>query len=80
MGRRRLGADYAMAVYGGVVRAVYAIDAWIEPTEEDIAAAPNRVGRHGFVGHIDKEMESRYVFADVTGLLPYGVHGIPSAM
>jgi hypothetical protein len=70
MGRRRLGADYAMAVYGGVVRAVYAIDGWIEPTEEDIAAAPNRVGRHGFVGHVDNEMEARYLFADVTGRLP----------
>ena len=70
MGRRRLGADYAMAVYGGVVRAVYAIDGWIEPTEEDIAATPNRVGRHGFVGHVDREMETRYLFADVTGWLP----------
>lgn len=70
MGRRRLGADYAMAVYGGVVRAVYAIDGWIEPTEEDIAAAPNRVGRYGFVGHVDKEMEARYLFADVTDRLP----------
>jgi hypothetical protein len=70
MGRKRLRADYAMAVYGGVVRAVYAIDGWIEPTDEDIAAASNRVGRHGFVGHIDKEMEGRYLFADVTAYLP----------
>lgn len=70
MGLRRLRADYAMAVYGGVVRAVYAIDDWIEPTEADIAAAPNRLGRYGFVGHVDKEMEARYLFADVTAYLP----------
>jgi DNA helicase-2/ATP-dependent DNA helicase PcrA len=45
-----------MAVYGGVVRAVHAIDRWIETTEEDIAVAPNRVGRAGFIGHIDNAL------------------------
>lgn len=45
-------SDYAMAVGGGVVRAVYKIDGWVKPTEEDIAKAPNRLGRHGFVGHV----------------------------
>lgn len=45
-------------------------DGWIEPTEADIAEASNRVGRYGFVGHRDKEMEKRYVFADVTEYLP----------
>ena len=70
VGSRRLKADYAMAVRGGVVRAVYKIDGWVKPTEEDIAKAPNRLGRHGFVGHVDPEMEERYLFADVTAFLP----------
>lgn len=72
IGRRRLGADYAMAVSGGVVRGVYAIDGWIEPTDEDIAAHPNRLGRYGFVGHVDRDLEARYLFADVTAWLPQG--------
>ena len=70
MGSRRKKADYAMAVHGGVVRAVYKINGWIEPTEADIAADPNRLGRHGFIGHVDEEMEERYLFADVTAYLP----------
>ncbi|MGH8913340.1 MAG: LEM-3-like GIY-YIG domain-containing protein [Acidimicrobiia bacterium] len=43
VGRRRLGADYAMAISGGVVRAVYTIDRWIEPTDDDIAEPPTGV-------------------------------------
>lgn len=70
LGPRRSRADYAMAVHGGVVRAVYRIDGWIEPTESDIAEEANRVGRFGFIGHRDEEMEKRYVFADVTAYLP----------
>ena len=70
MGPRRNRADYAMAVYGGVVRAVYKIDGWIKPTQADIAQDSNRVGRYGFVGHVDEEMEERYLFADVTEYLP----------
>ncbi len=72
MGSRRLKADYAMAVHGGVVRAVYKIDGWVKPTEEDIAKDSNRVGRHGFVGHVDPEMEERYLFSDVTAYLALG--------
>ena len=68
--RSRNRAEYAMAVHGGVVRAVYRIDGWLEPTEADIAEAPNRVGRYGFVGHRDVKMEARYLFADVTEYLP----------
>lgn len=32
----------------------------------------NRVGRNGFVGHTDREMEEQYVFADVTEYVPEG--------
>ncbi len=70
LGSRRRGAEYAMAVYGGVVRAVYKIDEWIKPTEAHIAEVSNRVGRYGFVGHRDGQMEERYVFADVTEYVP----------
>ena len=72
MGSRRLEADYAMAVHGGVVRAVYKIDKWVNPTEEVIAEDPIREGRHGFEGHIDEEMEATYLFTDVTEWLPLG--------
>ena len=72
MGSRRLKADYAMAVHGGVVRAVYKIEGWVKPTEKDIAVDPNRVGRYGFVGHVDSQMEERYLFADVTSYLALG--------
>ncbi|MDF1597944.1 MAG: hypothetical protein P1T08_17840 [Acidimicrobiia bacterium] len=70
LGSRREGAEYAMAVYGGVVRAVYKIEEWIKPTEADIAKVPTRDGRYGFVGHRDTEMEKRYIFADVTEYVP----------
>lgn len=70
MGSRRLKADYAMAVHGGVVRAVYKIERWITPSEADIAEEQNRVGRYGFVGQRDKQMEDRYLFADVSAYLP----------
>ena len=70
VGSRRHDAEYAMAVHGGVVRAVYKIDEWVEPTEDDIAEAADRVGRLGFIGHRDSEMEERYLFADVTDYLP----------
>ena len=66
MGQRRFKADYAMSVHGGVVRAVYKIDAWEEPTEAVITEDPRRVGRHGFLCHIDSAMEAKYLFADVT--------------
>lgn len=72
MGSRRKKAEYAMAVHGGVVRAVYRIEGWIKPTPEDIAGDPVREGRHGFVGQADEEMEQRYLFSDVTEWLPQG--------
>ena len=70
LGPRRNDVEYAMAVYDGVVRAVYKIDEWIKPSEAAIADVSNRVGRFGFVGHRDEDMEKRYVFADVTEYLP----------
>jgi uncharacterized protein len=68
--RRRLAGSpwapqWAMAVYRGVVRAVYRIDGW-EPWTDNPKPQP----RWGFFGPRDTQMESRYQYADVTGWLP----------
>lgn len=65
------GAVYAMAVYGGVVRAVYKIDSWRRPTDEEITG-PGIEGRWAFDGGIDPEMEDRYLYGDVTRYLTHG--------
>ena len=63
-------AKLAMAIYGGVVRAVYRIDHWEGPTPELIAENATREGRWGFVGERDPVMEDRYLYGDVTAYLP----------
>lgn len=79
--RRQIGTigapQWAMAVYGGVVRSVYSIDAWEQPTEEDIASDPGREGRWGFRGRRDPEMESLYLHRDVSNYLR-SASGFPS--
>lgn len=71
--RRQIGTtkapDWAMAVYGGVVRAVYRIEGWVQPTEADVAQDSSRVGRWGFCGKRDQEMEEIYLYRDVSGYL-----------
>jgi hypothetical protein len=61
--RRR--PDYAFAVFGGIVRAVYAIDndAW----ERD-----ESTGRWRFSGVRDAALEAEYCWRDVTKYLPDG--------
>ena len=60
--QHRLGTtwapEWAMAVFGGVVRAVYRIEAWEQPTDEDIARDAKRIGRWGLRGKRDVEMEA----------------------
>lgn len=63
-------ARWAFAVFGGVVRAVYAIESWESPTPEVVVDDPKRAGRWAFVGRRDAEMESTYLFRDVTAYLP----------
>jgi len=62
--------DYALSVFGGVVKAVYRIDDWEQPS------LPERVGRlerrWAFRGVVDPEMEQRYVGSDVTDYFPRG--------
>lgn len=72
VGERRPKAEFAMAVHGGVVRAVYRIDRWVRPRADDIEVDPKREGRWAFEGHIDEAMESIYKFADVTQHLALG--------
>lgn len=61
--RRR--PDYAFSVYGGIVRAVYAIDQ--DRWEHD----PVR-GRWRFVGRRDPDLETVYRWRDVSAYLPEG--------
>jgi len=61
--------QYAFSVAGGVVRAVYRIDGWEEPTEAIIADDERRRGRRAFVGVRDPKMEKRYLWGDVTRYL-----------
>lgn len=61
--------QYAFAVFGGVVRAVYEISRWREPTRRELRENPGRRGRLGFIGHVDHAMENRYVGGDVAEYL-----------
>lgn len=69
-GRRQLGTSsapqWAMAVYRGVVRAVYRIEAWEPSSDEDITQDPKRAGRWKFRGRRDPSMEERYLYGDVS--------------
>jgi hypothetical protein len=66
----RHSPQWAFAVYRGVIRAVYRIDQWVGPTEEELVAAPTIKNRWAFNGVLDSEMSNRYLFADVTQWLP----------
>lgn len=71
--KRQLGSswapEWAIAVFGGVVRAVYRIDGWEPPTEEDRSRDLNLTNRWGFRGHRDHEMEAAYLHRDVSRYL-----------
>ena len=72
VGPRRNGARYAMAVYGGVVRGVFAIEGWEPAGPDDIAKDPKRRDRWAFVGSRSRELEAHYLFGDVTAMFPQG--------
>jgi hypothetical protein len=71
--RRQLGTtwapEWAMTVFNGVVRAVYRIEAWEQPTAEDIAVDPTRATRWGFHGTRDLDLEMIYLHRDVSSYL-----------
>jgi hypothetical protein len=62
--------QWAMAVYRGVVRAVYRIDGWERASEKDLTANPSIKGKWRFFGEIDSVMTERFKYADVTDELP----------
>jgi hypothetical protein len=71
--RRNLDDDHAprwaMAVYAGVVYAVYWIDGWRKPTAAEIAQDPKIEGRWAFDGARDQAMQQRYLHRDVSEYL-----------
>lgn len=64
--------EWAFSVAGGVVRRVYKITGWEEPTEEIIAGDERRRGRRAFIGHRDEAMEEQYLWGDVSAYLVPG--------
>ncbi len=58
-----------MTVFGGIVRAVYRIEGWERPTEEDTTVDAKRAGRWAFRGTRDRDMEAIYLFGDVSAYL-----------
>jgi hypothetical protein len=60
---------YAFAVFRGVVRAVYRIDDWVDPSADTIAEDHRRAGRFAFVGQRAADLEAQYVGRDVSAYL-----------
>ncbi len=60
-----LAPEWAMAVYLGVVRAVYRIESWERPSASEIAEDRKRRRRWGFIGPRDQAMEARYLLRNV---------------
>jgi hypothetical protein len=69
---RAAAPDYAMAVYEGVVRAVYSIDQWYPTPPVDLARGRGSLKRWGFSEEPAPGLEARYLFRDVTAWLPRG--------
>ncbi len=59
----RARITHAAAVVDGIIRMVWKIDSWEDDATE---------GRAAFTGSRDPELEARYVWGDVSGLLPLG--------
>lgn len=79
---RRIGnaraPEWAMAVYGGIVRAVYRINAWEKPTAEEAREAPSYAARWAFRGERDASMEEIYLGRDISSDLRAQDSGSPS--
>src|SRR6266699_4312369 len=69
--------EWAMAVYQGVVRAVYRIEGWEQPPQAQIGGDPKHEGRWGFFGTPDPSMEALYLHRDVSSYLR-SLDGAPS--
>lgn len=69
-GKRAGTRQFGLGVYQGVVRAVYRIEGWEQPSASDIKQRRKRRGRWGFVGSPDPEAEKLYLYGDVQQYLP----------
>src|SRR5690606_24540533 len=71
--RRRIGTqlapDWALAVFSGIVRAVYRLERWEQPTDQDVKDDPSRAARWAFHGERDHDMETIYLHRDVSSYL-----------
>lgn len=65
VGLRRYKANYAMAVYRGIVRKVYRIDRWVPAGYSEYTTRRpeefKKRGRWEFEGKVEKEVSKRYV-------------------
>jgi hypothetical protein len=66
---------WAMAVFDGVVRAVYRIDRWERASAEIIAGDPGAKGRWAFHGARDLDLETLYLHGNVWAYLRDAVSG-----
>lgn len=78
LGPRRDRAKLAMAIFNGVVRAVYVIDSWHPAGSTGYTTRDGvellRDGRWEFVGHAaGAEVQQRYVGGSVTAYFPQGL-------
>lgn len=77
VGTRRETAEYALAIYKGVVVEVYSIDAWhpsgTTPCKSKVHTNPQHEGRWEFTGSIARErIRSKYVGRSVADYFPRG--------
>lgn len=76
MSRRREKAEYAFAVFNGVVREVYRIDKWSPAGTTPYTTRDSSVfdqSRHEFVGHVDDELSTKYVGKSVESYFTKGM-------
>jgi hypothetical protein len=61
--------QWALSVFGGIVRAVYRIEDWRPATDDDINLGRGVAGRWSFCGERDQTMEAIYLNGDVSSYL-----------
>lgn len=71
IGERREGAQYAFAVFRGVVREVYGVEAWFPAGSTDYLTRPleevTHPGRWKFTGRVaEQEVRNRYINKNIT--------------
>lgn len=77
VGTRRDGAEYAFAIYKGVVLEVYSIEAWhpggTTPCKTKVHTNPRPAGRWEFTGSVAREpIRSKYIGRSLADYFPRG--------